>query len=80
METQLTEILSVEGSSINSNIVVRATNDVVGTILEQAKGFDLVVLRSQRRRTAGGLAVSSVTHEVMQNLRCSVVMFGEPQI
>ncbi|MEA5540948.1 cation:proton antiporter [Limnoraphis robusta Tam1] len=80
METQLTEILSVEGSSINSNIVVRATNDVVGTILEQAKGFDLVVLRSQRRRTAGGLAVSSVTHEVMQNLRCSVVMFGEPQV
>ena len=79
MERELTAILNVEGSQINSNVIVRATNDVVGTILEVAKGFDLVVLRSQRRRTAGGLAVSSVTHEVMQNLRCSVVMFGEPQ-
>ncbi len=80
MERELTAIVHAEGSQMDSNILVRSTNDVVGTILDVAQGFDLVVLRSQRRRTAGGLAVSSVTHEVMQNLRCSVVMFGEPQI
>ncbi len=80
IKRELTEVLSAESSQIKSNVIVKATNDVVETILNQAKGFDLVVLRSQRRRTAGGLAVSSVTHEVMQNLECSVVMFGEPQI
>ena len=79
IKRELTEVLSAESSAIKTNVIVKATNDVVETILNQAKGFDLVVLRSQRRRTAGGLAVSSVTHEVMQNLECSVVMFGEPQ-
>lgn len=78
-ETQLAEVLRSEGPQVNAKIVVKADNDVVGAILEQARGFDLVILRSQRRRTAGGLAVSSITHDVMQNLECSVVMFGEPQ-
>ncbi len=40
--------------------------------------FDLVILRSIRRRTAGGLAVSDVTAEVIKNLTRSVIIFGEP--
>lgn len=40
--------------------------------------FDLVVLRSVRRRTAGGLAVSDVTTQTIKKLRRSVILFGEP--
>lgn len=40
--------------------------------------FDLVILRSVRRRTAGGLAVSDVTTQVIKSLTCSVIIFGEP--
>ncbi len=29
-------------------------------------------------RTAGGLAVSDVTHRAIKDLKCSVVLFGEP--
>ncbi len=40
--------------------------------------YDLVVLRSVRRRTAGGLAVSDVTTETIKKIRRSVILFGEP--
>ena len=40
--------------------------------------FDLVVLRSVRRRTAGGLGMSDVTTQVMQKLQRSFIIFGEP--
>jgi len=44
----------------------------------QKLNFDLVILRSIRRRTAGGLAVSDVTTEVIKSLTRSVIIFGEP--
>jgi Kef-type K+ transport system membrane component KefB/nucleotide-binding universal stress UspA family protein len=44
----------------------------------QKYDFDLVILRSVRRRTAGGLAVSDVTTEVIKQLTRSVIIFGEP--
>jgi len=47
-------------------------------ILAVARQSDLVILRSTRRRTAGGLAVSDVTHKVLAGITCSVVLFGEP--
>jgi Kef-type K+ transport system membrane component KefB len=40
--------------------------------------YDLVILRSIRRRTAGGLAVSDVTTEVINKLKGSLILFGEP--
>ena len=40
--------------------------------------FDLVILRSVRRRTAGGLGMSDVTTQVMQKLNRSFIIFGEP--
>lgn len=54
-------------------------HDDPGTvILKASRHVDLVILRSMRRRTAGGLAVSDVTHQVLEGLTCSVVLFGEP--
>ena len=40
--------------------------------------FDLVILRSVRRRTAGGLGMSDVTTQLMQKLDRSFIIFGEP--
>ncbi|EAZ90001.1 cation:proton antiporter [Crocosphaera chwakensis] len=47
-------------------------------IIRASHQFDLVILRSFRRRTAGGLAVSDITTEVLKKLRCSLVLFGQP--
>jgi len=47
-------------------------------IVRVSSAFDLVVLRSFRRRTAGGVAVSEITDQVIHNLDSSLVLFGEP--
>lgn len=47
-------------------------------IIRASHQFELVILRSFRRRTAGGLAVSDITTEVLKKLRCSLVLFGQP--
>ncbi len=53
-------------------------DEAAPVILTEAKSVDMVVLRSIRRRTAGGLSVSDVTTEVIKELNCSLVLFGEP--
>ncbi|MDJ0599706.1 MAG: cation:proton antiporter [Crocosphaera sp.] len=47
-------------------------------IIRASHQFDLVILRSFRRRTAGGLSVSDITTEVLKKLSCSLVLFGQP--
>ncbi|NCJ06107.1 universal stress protein [Synechococcales cyanobacterium C] len=54
-----------------------AHDDVAQVILRMADTFDLVILRSLRRRTVAGLAVSDVATQVMRDLECSIVLFGE---
>jgi nucleotide-binding universal stress UspA family protein len=51
---------------------------VSAVILSETQQIDLIILRSQRRRTAGGLEVSSVTSAVIHQLPCSMILFGEP--
>ncbi len=53
-------------------------DDVASLIIAQASSYDMVILRSVRRRTAGGLAVSDVTNKVLSAVTCSMVLFGEP--
>ena len=53
-------------------------DDAAVAIVNKAQDYDLVVLRSMRRRTAGGLAVSDISDRVIQELECSIVLFGEP--
>ncbi len=76
--SQLSEIVSVDESDVKLKIKVIANDDVAQVIIRMAGSFDLVVLRSMRRRTAGGLAVGDVTNEVLKELNCSLVLFGEP--
>lgn len=77
-ETALANILQQEGPKVDAQIKTLCGDSAASVILEAAREFDLVVLRSARRRTAGGLAVSDVTTEVIRELKCSLVLFGEP--
>ncbi|NJK39341.1 MAG: universal stress protein [Oscillatoriales cyanobacterium RM2_1_1] len=72
---------ALEDTAVSSpvSINVIAADHIATTILGQAQQADLVVMRSHRRRTAGGLIVSSLTHELVTNLNCSLVLFAEPQ-
>lgn len=77
-ELELSKALSDSPLSVSTHIKTIAHDDVTKVILRAARSADLVILRSVRRRTAGGLAISNVTTQVIQDLACSVVLFGEP--
>ncbi|PSN18158.1 sodium:proton antiporter, partial [filamentous cyanobacterium CCP5] len=78
-EAQLTSLLEeVESPTQIRSIIIIPSPHPARIILETSQQYDMLVLRSMRRRTAGGLAVSSVTEQVIQQVNCSVVLFGEP--
>jgi nucleotide-binding universal stress UspA family protein len=72
------QAVMAEGDPVEYGIKCVRHEDPATVILTAARHVDLVILRSMRRRTAGGLAVSDVTHQVIDTLTCSVVLFGEP--
>lgn len=78
MKSQLSLLLSKWAPGNQFEIEITASSNISRAILQHAKQVDLVVMRSRRRRTAGGLAISDVTTQVVQQLACSVVMLGEP--
>ncbi len=77
-ELEMAEVLAKAGPQVQARIKTIVYDDVAQVIIRAGRSFDLVVLRSMRRRTAGGLAVSDVTTEVIKKLTCSIVLFGEP--
>ncbi|NDJ21163.1 universal stress protein [Nostoc sp. B(2019)] len=76
--SQWTDIAAKSQLQVSTNIHAIRGDDVARVIIQEAKAFDLVVLRSVRYRTAGGLAVSQVTTQVIKELKCSIVLLGEP--
>jgi Kef-type K+ transport system membrane component KefB/nucleotide-binding universal stress UspA family protein len=78
-ESALSEIVARSPLSVDWKIQTLYHPDIPRGILNAAGDYDLVVLRSMRRRTAGGFAVSDVTTQVLKELTGSVVLFGEPQ-
>lgn len=75
---ELAAAVAETGLPVNCKLKFIAHDDVAKVIARAAGAFDLIVLRSMRRRTAGGLAVSDVTAETLGKLTCSIVLFGEP--
>ncbi len=75
---ELTQVIDQSGLSVKCKIKVISHDDVAKVILRASSAFDLVILRSFRRRTAGGLGVSDLTTELLKKLTCSLVLFGEP--
>ncbi|MCL6750145.1 cation:proton antiporter [Nostoc sp. CCCryo 231-06] len=76
--SQLSDIASKSQLEVKTNIQTIRGDDVARTIIREAQAFDLAVLRSVRYRTAGGLAVSEVTTQLIRELKCSIVLLGEP--
>ncbi|MBD2446567.1 cation:proton antiporter [Nostoc sp. FACHB-152] len=75
---QMSEIAAKSQLQVTTNIQTVKGDDIARTIIKESQGFDLAVLRSVRYRTAGGLSVSQVTTQILRELKCSIVMLGEP--
>ncbi|AFY41038.1 cation:proton antiporter [Nostoc sp. PCC 7107] len=76
--SQLSEIVTKSQLQVKTNIQTVKGDDIARVIIREAQSFDLAVLRSVRYRTAGGLAVSQVTTQILRELKCSIVLLGEP--
>lgn len=61
-------------------IVIAPNDDIPGAILNEAIGYDLVILQAIRRRTMSGLEMDDVTTTVIQELSCSLVMLGSSSL
>lgn len=77
-ESDLARLVKRDNPSVKIAITTIPDDDVVKVIMKAAQSVDLVILRSIRRRTAGGLTVSNVTTKVIEELKCSLILFGEP--
>ncbi|NEP55748.1 MAG: universal stress protein [Symploca sp. SIO2G7] len=78
VESEFSQLFQSAGIRVSSDIQVLSHEDVALAILDAAQSVDLVILRSIRHRTAGGLVVSNVTEQVIKEITCSIVLFGEP--
>ena len=76
--SQLSQLISQGNTEVKSRIKIIRYDDVAPVISKAARAYQLVILRSMRRRTAAGLSVSDVTTKVLAEITCSVVIFGEP--
>jgi nucleotide-binding universal stress UspA family protein len=77
---QLSEIVAKSHLNVNTKIQMIIDDDVAQAIVREAQNFDLAVLRSVRYRTTGGLAVSHVTTQVIEELTGSIVLLGEAHL
>lgn len=68
--------LPVGNCQIEVQVLVRES--VVGTIAKAAHNYDLVILRSQRRRRTSGLNLGTNTYPLLSRLDGSVILVGEP--
>ncbi|PSO78783.1 MAG: sodium:proton antiporter [Cyanobacteria bacterium QH_9_48_43] len=76
-ERELSQVAERGKVAVPTRVLTVAHDDAAAAIAERSQAFDLVVLRSLRRRTAGGLAVSEVTTRTIPELQCSFILFGE---
>ena len=77
-EEALKEWLLWRNFHLPIHIQSRVHDHVPKVIIEVAQDYDLTVLRALRRQTAGGLAVSDITTEIVANLEGSLVLVAEP--
>ena len=62
--------------SIEIELLVR--ENVVSAIAKAARSYDLVIVRSQRRRSGNGLTIGANTTPLLEQLPGSVILVGEP--
>ncbi|PSP18515.1 MAG: hypothetical protein BRC58_03460 [Cyanobacteria bacterium QS_8_64_29] len=67
-ERELSQVAQGGKVAVPTRVLTVAHEDAAVAIAERSQAFDLVVLRSLRRRTAGELAVSEVTTRTIPEL------------
>ncbi|MGC9506141.1 cation:proton antiporter [Baaleninema sp.] len=77
-ESSLWAVFSETEVDVKADMKSIVHDDIAQAILEAARSTEMVVLCSRRRRTAGGLAVSDVAEQLLKQITCSMVLFGEP--
>jgi nucleotide-binding universal stress UspA family protein len=78
IESQIALMVSKWVPKHSFEIRILPEDDVVRAVVRTSQDFDLVILRSQRYRTEGGVAISDVTTQVVHQLKCSIIVLGEP--
>lgn len=77
LEKQLQNLVT-EHPQLEIVVKVIRHDNTTELILAEAKHHDLVILRSTRLRTAGGLVVSDISDRLVHQLDSSFILFGEP--
>ncbi|MFT0795995.1 cation:proton antiporter [Synechococcus sp. H70.1] len=79
LEAQLLSLAQQPDVGYPVQVKVLASDDVAKKLLQEAQGFDLVVLPFFRRRhPSGSLSFSDTTTRLLERLTCSLLMVGEP--
>ncbi|MGA1623682.1 MAG: universal stress protein, partial [Synechocystis sp.] len=77
-KAELATFLAQSHANINYPVKVICHDDAAKVLIRAANTFDLVVLRSFRRRSVGGVALSEITDQILREINSSFVLFGEP--
>jgi len=67
-------------ASCSIEVEMLARDNVVLAIAKASRSYDLVILRSQRRRSSSGLTIGERTTPLVQQLSGSVILMGEPHL
>ena len=78
LEAELKSIVGMFAPPIDATVRILRHDNAIAATLNQANNHDLVILRSTRLRTAGGLAVSDFSDRLIEQLKSSFILFGEP--
>ncbi len=73
-----TLIMQLPTSDCNIEVQVLVRDSVVAAIARAARSYDVVVLRSQRRRTSPGFNLGSLAAPIISRITTSVILIGEP--
>jgi nucleotide-binding universal stress UspA family protein len=69
----------IAGPEVSASTHIISADNVTSAILQASHHQDVVLLRSRRRRVgADGLAIGAVTTPLLQRLRTSFLLLGEP--
>ncbi|HEY9735105.1 MAG TPA: cation:proton antiporter [Trichocoleus sp.] len=78
-QERLSSWINTHESPLQTNIELVPSVAISSAINRLSRNHDLVILRSTRRQTAGGLMVASdITARLISELSCSVIMLSNP--
>jgi Kef-type K+ transport system membrane component KefB len=76
-KARLLDFITRSPSTLVIEIKISMDDNIAAAIIQEAKDYDLIILHTIRHRTAAGLEVSNITSQVVQEITCSFVLFGE---